>query len=161
MAELPDYRNILVWTPQLGAVVKLGDLLPHSFGPADLGMRETLIPWGAPNAIGLSIDAEAKQIDRELATIAEAAARRAHAPYTSSFAGAVLVLKNGQHRWGSAAESAAFNPSVSPLQMALLALWVHGDKVQDIESACLAEDPSSPVTYKGSDGALLGAVAPW
>jgi hypothetical protein len=33
--------------------------------------------------------------------------------------------------------------------------------VQDIAGTCLAEDPSSPITYKGSDAALLAAVAPW
>lgn len=161
MTELPDYRSIEIWTPQIGTVTKLGELLPHSFGPIDLGMSRTLLPWGTPNPTALAQNSQAKQLDPQLANEAEAAAQRAHAPYTSSFAGAVLRLKNGQHCCGSAAESVAFNPSVSPLQMALLALWVHGGKVEDIESACLAEDPSSPVTYKGSDGALLAAVAPW
>merc|ERR1719162_2696852 len=105
-------------------------------------MDRTMLPWGRPNPVALSKNSEAKLLDPRLAREAEAAAQRSHAPYTSSFAGAVLHLQNGKNVWGCAAESVAFNPSVSPMQMALLALWVHGAKVEDIESACLAEDPS-------------------
>lgn len=161
LAELPDYRSIKVWTPQLDATKELGELLPHSFGPQDLGMSSTMIPWGEPNPVRLAESSEAKQVDPDLASEAERAAQRAHAPYTSSFAGAVIRLKSGQLCRGSCVESVAFNPSVSPMQMALLSLWWHGGQVQDIAGACLAEDPSSPITYKGSDAALLAAVAPW
>merc|ERR1712032_1318607 len=125
------------------------------------GITRTLIPCGPRNPVALPETSEAKLVDFELATEAENAAQRAYAPYTKSYAGAVIRLTNGQRCWGASAESAAFNPSVSPLQMALLALFVHGGSVQDIQSACLAENPQSPITYKGSDAALLAAVAPW
>lgn len=161
MAELPGFREIEVWTPQIGEVKSLGELLPYAFGPADLGISRTMIPRAEANPVSLSRTSEAILVDPELAKDAEVAAQKAHAPYTSSFAGAVLRLRDGRRCSGYAAESAAFNPSVSPMQMALLSLWVHGGQLQDVESACLAEDPSSPITYKGSDGALLAAVAPW
>lgn len=161
LTELPDYKNIQIWTPQIDKVVPLIDLLPHAFGPIDLGMSRTLLSSSLPNAVELFEDSEAKLVDPILARDVVAAAQRAHAPYTSSFAGAVVRLVDGRQYCGSAVESVAFNPSVSPLQAALLALFVHGGKVEEIESACLAEDPSSPITYKGSDGMLLAAVAPW
>jgi len=161
MTELPDFRDITVWTPQLGTVMSLGTLLPHSFGPVDLGIDRTLLPWGTANPIALPSSSEARAVDARLAHEVEAAAQRAYAPYTSSYAGAVLTDRDGRHFSGSAVESVAFNPSTSPLQAALMSLFVHGGKVEDIVSGCLAEDPSSQVTYKGSDGALLAAVAPW
>mmetsp|Transcript_73562 Transcript_73562/g.116067 ORF Transcript_73562/g.116067 Transcript_73562/m.116067 type:complete len:462 (+) Transcript_73562:52-1437(+) len=161
MAELPDFRNIMVWTPQLGTSMSLGTLLPNSFGPIDLGIDRTLLPWGSANPIALPCNSEARVVDAQLAQEVETAAQRAYAPYTSSYAGAVLTDRDGRHFSGSAVESVAFNPSTSPLQAALMSLFVNGGKLEDIVSACLAEDPSSQVTYKGSDGALLAAVAPW
>merc|ERR1712032_1718464 len=81
MAELPDYQNIEVWTPQIGKITKLGNLLPHSFGPIDLGITRTLIPWGPRNPVALPETSEAKLVDFELASEAENAAQRAYAPY--------------------------------------------------------------------------------
>lgn len=161
LAELPGYRDIKVWTPQLGTVTTLGELLPHSFGPTDLGMSSTAIPWGEPNPVTLAATSQAKALDPEITAAVELAAQRAHAPYTSSFAGVVIRTKSGQLCSGSCIESVAFNPSVSPMQMALLSLWMKGGQVQDIANACLAEDPSSPISYRRSDAALLTAVAPW
>lgn len=161
MTELDDHRNLCVWTPQLPSHTKLGHLLPHSFGPADLGKSTTLLDHDRqPNPIELPQDAEARQVDSFLAEMVERAAQRAHAPYTESYAGAVLLLKDGTYCCGSSVESAAFNPSVSPLQVALIVLFSRGRAVEDVEMACLAEDPSAPITYKGSDSMLLTAVAP-
>jgi cytidine deaminase len=161
LTELPDFRNLSVWSPQMPPHQKLGDLLPHAFGPLELGKNVTLLSNSVLNPISLPLDSEALQLDQIMAEKVELAAQRAYAPYTSSYAGAVLRLKNGEYCSGSCIESVAFNPSVTPLQMALLMLFASGAHVEDIEAACLAEDPTAAITFKGSDHALLSAVSPW
>jgi len=161
MTEVHEHRKLCVWSPQIGRQT-LGELLPHSFGPADLGKSTSFLSSQlAKNPIMLPEDAEAREVDPALAQMVEDAAQRAHAPYTSSYAGAVLRVNSGETFSGSSVESAAFNPSVSPLQVALVALFSQGYKIKEVELACLGEDPESPITYKGSDGALLDAIAPW
>lgn len=161
LTELPNYQDITVWTPQMKEIMKLGDLLPHSFGPADLGKSVTLLTSDELNPIGLAADSEARSWDLQLAEEVELAAQLAYAPYTSSFAGAVLRLADGQYFRGACVESCAFNPSVTPLSVSLVALFARGGRVEDIVAACLAEDPSAPIAYLGSDRALLAAIAPW
>merc|ERR1719375_395804 len=63
MAELPDYRNIKVWTKDIGRSTTLGELLPYSFGPIELGKSRTVIPWGKPNPVALPTSSEAKIVD--------------------------------------------------------------------------------------------------
>lgn len=48
-------------------------------------------------------------------------------------------MKSGKIFQGSYAENAAFNPSMPPLQAALIALNMAGENVMDIESAILIE----------------------
>lgn len=159
MTELPNYKEIDIWSPQIGKAVKLASLLPYSFGPEDLGNPVALLHMRR-NPIALAPDAEARLVDPLLAEEAERAAQHAYAPYTSSFAGIALRLLDGNIIRGFCVESVAFNPSVSPLQMALVALFARGCTVRDIHAVCLAESPSAPVSYKGTDATLLAAVAP-
>lgn len=161
LTELPNYRDLMVWAPQMTEVTKLGELLPYSFGPIDLGKSMNLLSHAGLNPISLAADSEAKSLDPKMAEEVELAAQVAYAPYTMSYAGTVLRLANGEYCRGPCVESVAFNPSVTPLSVALVALFARGGKVEDIVAACLAEDPSAPIAYLGSDRALLAAVAPW
>jgi len=160
LCELKAHEDLDVWTPQLGAATKLGRLLPFSFGPEELGKTAALLSASEPNPIALAKNSEARLVDPALAEAAEQAAQRAYAPYTSSYAGVALRLASGQLCCGHSVESAAFNPTVSPMQMALISLLARGGKVRDIEQACFAEDPCAVTHFKTSDTALLTAVAP-
>lgn len=160
LCELKSHADLDVWTPQFGGIVKLGSLLPFSFGPEDLGQTAALLDDMGPNPIALSHSSQAKLADRALAEEAEKAAQRAYAPYTASYAGVAIRLVDGRLISGHSVESVAFNPTVSPLQVALIALMARGGKPSDILKACFAEDPRAATHFKASDTSLLYAVAP-
>ncbi|MBW2408709.1 MAG: cytidine deaminase [Deltaproteobacteria bacterium] len=96
----------------------LSDLLPEAFGPLELGNRSGLM-LPAPQGRKLQFNAAAKDriIDEALA-----AAEKSYAPYTQNFAGCALETQSGEIYSGRYVESAAFNPSLTPLHSAILCL---------------------------------------
>ncbi|MGS6554521.1 hypothetical protein ACUWFG_20225, partial [Escherichia coli] len=68
-----------------------------------------------------------------------AAANRSHMPYSKSPSGVALECKDGRIFSGSYAENAAFNPTLPPLQGALILLNLKGYDYPDIQRAVLAE----------------------
>jgi cytidine deaminase len=109
----------------------LPELLPHSFGPRDLGVEGGLLEAAAHQ---LSID------DHDpLADAALHAANRSYAPYSKAFAGVALRTSDGAIVTGAYAENAAFNPSISPLEVALSMLNLRRYGWGDIAEAVLVE----------------------
>lgn len=133
----------------------LAALLPAAFGPADLGVPGGLL---RPAAHGLRLAGE-PPADAALVGAALTAANACYAPYTGAFAGVALRLDGGSSVAGRYAESAAFNPSVGPLEAALTALAIRGIGFGRIEAAALVET-GAPVARRGATEALLGVVAP-
>ncbi len=107
----------------------LSELLPSAFGPRDLGIDGGLMQR-AHNA--LVIDA-----DDELARAALEAANISYAPYSKSYAGVALRASDGTIAAGAYAENAAFNPSMSPLEVALSRLNLSGRAFDGITDAVL------------------------
>lgn len=106
----------------------LSDFLPSAFGPRDLGLDGGLLQKDDHQ---LQIDA-----DDELARAALDAANRSYAPYSRSFAGVALQTPRGIVS-GAYAENAAFNPSMSPLEVALAVANLRGIAFEDIRDAAL------------------------
>ena len=86
--------------------------LPDAFGPKDLEIK-TLLMDEQDHGYPVSGDA--------LTQAAIQAANCCHAPYSHSPSGVALELKDGTIFSGSYAENAAFNPTLPPLQGAILA----------------------------------------
>ncbi|HYC59878.1 MAG TPA: cytidine deaminase [Thermoanaerobaculia bacterium] len=107
----------------------LRELLPSAFGPRDLGIDGGLMQR---EEHALSID-----VDDELARAALTAARRSYAPYSKSYAGIAIRTKGGTIATGAYAENAAFNPSMSPLEVALSQLNFAGGSWEDIDQVTL------------------------
>ncbi|HEX2059361.1 MAG TPA: cytidine deaminase, partial [Thermoanaerobaculia bacterium] len=107
----------------------LQELLPSSFGPRDLGIEGGLMQR---DDHGLTIDE-----DDELAQMALVAANRSYAPYSKSYAGVAVRASNGVWASGAYAENAAFNPSMSPLEVALSELNLRGGTFAAITDAVL------------------------
>lgn len=109
----------------------LRDLLPSAFGPRDLGIDGGLMQR---EEHALTIDAS-----DDLAQTALAAARRSYAPYSKSYAGVALRTIDGTIASGAYAENAAFNPSMSPLEVALSQLNLAGGSFATITEAVLVQ----------------------
>ncbi|HTD37493.1 MAG TPA: cytidine deaminase [Candidatus Limnocylindrales bacterium] len=131
----------------------LGELLPASFGPAQLGVSDRLMD-GRKHGLRL-----AGPSSDPLVAAALEAADASHAPYGKTPVGIALQLDDGTLVLGRYAESAAFNPSLSPLQAALSALALAGTAFDRIRAAALVET-RGPASQRAATEALLATVAP-
>ncbi len=149
--ELPGAGNIRILTPSRRPV-RLRTLLPNFFGPEDLGQAGGLLgsgQWklelpGKPDALAIA---------------ALEAARKSYAPYSQSPSG-IAIEAHGKHYCGGTAENAAFNPSMSPMQGAVVNLVADHVEYKDIARAVLVEKEGAPASQAGSAENLLRALNP-
>lgn len=130
-------------------VVTLADYLPHAFGPRDLDIT-TLVMDNVNHGYLATGDA--------LALAAIAAANRSHAPYSQAHSGVALETASGAIYHGGYIENAAFNPSLPPLQAALILLNMHGESCMAITRAVLAENPDAKLQQRAATAATLQAL---
>jgi len=132
-------------------LMDLPQLLPAAFGPRDLGVDAALM---SPQSHGLTLDAP-----DPLAAAALAAANASYAPYSHGYAGVALQTRDGAIYSGSVAENAAYNPSISPLEAAIVNLVIGGRKAYaDIADAVLVEAADAPVSQASATRAVLGSI---
>jgi cytidine deaminase len=127
--ELTTASQLTIAMPD--TTLPLGQLLPHAFGPRDLGIDGGLLQRENHRLAILDED--------ELAEAALDAANRSYAPYSKAYAGVALRTQDGTIVTGSYAENAAFNPSMSPLEVALSMLNLRGGSWSDITEAALVQ----------------------
>ncbi|CAM3271116.1 MULTISPECIES: cytidine deaminase [Yersinia] len=135
MNELNSGTGLHIHLPGRPAAT-LGDYLPDSFGPNDLEIS-TLLMDSVDHGYHLN-DSDA------LAQAALEAANRSHAPYSQAHSGVALEDTKGAIFAGRYAENAAFNPSLPPLQAALILMNMSGSDCLTVRRAVLAE-PATPV----------------
>lgn len=89
------------------------------------------------------------------------AANRSHAPYSNSPSGVALVDDEGKIYKGSYMESAAYNPSLGPVQAAIVAYIVGGGEgYERIVGGVLVENKVADVKQEGTARLLLQAMSP-
>lgn len=152
LCELADAAELRILVAGR-APARLGELLPGAFGPADLGVAGRLLDR-AEHALQL----EAGAPGDELTAAAAAAAAKAYAPYTGSFAGAALRTADGTSVAGRYAESAAYNPSLPALQAALIALALRRSEAPVAEAVLV--EAAGPTSQRSAAEAVLGLAAP-
>ncbi len=86
--------------------------------------------------------------------------RRAHAPYSRCPGAVVLDMADGNLIAGSSIENVAFNPTMGPMQAAIVELIAHGYGFGDISRATLGTVVKGAVDYSLGSRELLGAIAP-
>jgi len=133
---------------------RLSSLLPAAFGPKDLGLKHGAFPV---TPVELTLPQGASD---DLTTAALAAARKAYAPYSKAYSGIAIGTKAGRIYKGSYIENAAFNPSLSPFQVALVALILAGENASAISTVALVEVEGAVISQKSATDAALSAVAP-
>lgn len=151
MNELSTADKLEIQLPQRDSKL-LHEYLPESFGPSDLGVESALMT---------TVD-HGKQSDEddEVVQAAITALNRSHAPYTHNMSGVALKMANGKVYQGAYAENAAFNPSLPPLQVALIQLLLDRQKFEDIDSAALAEVEEGTISHLATTQSTLEALNP-
>jgi cytidine deaminase len=134
--------------------VKLSSLLPSAFGPKDLGVTNVAFPVRAVDLI------LPKGTSDALTVAALDAARKSYAPYTKAHSGVAIGTRPGHTYKGSYIENAAYNPSLPPLQTALVALITAGESYSAISEVVLVEVEGAPISQKSAAEAVLGKIAP-
>src|SRR5207302_2469815 len=130
--ELTTASKLRIILPNMPAT-PLTALLPNAFGPTDLGVTAALM---SPQSHGMTLDIAADDV----MIAALHAANTSYAPYSRSYAGVALKTRDGGIYTGGVAENAAFNPSMSPLEAAIVTLTINGGKnYTDIIDAVLVQ----------------------
>ncbi|WP_145564107.1 cytidine deaminase [Yersinia aldovae] len=128
----------------------LGQYLPDAFGPKDLDITTLLMD---PVDHGYKI----AETD-ELTQAALAGANHSHAPYSNAHSGVALETADGIIYTGRYAENAAFNPSLPPLQAALIMANMSDKNCNSIHRAVLVEGNKPKLTQWDATCATLAAL---
>jgi cytidine deaminase len=151
--ELPNAPDLTLLVKGSGAI-ELRALLPQPFGPKDLGVTDRLFS-------GKRADLELLEgVSDELSLAALQAAAGSYAPYTKAYSGVAVLSSMKAVYTGAYLENAAFNPSLSPLQGALVSLVMGGEKPQAIAEAVLVDLENAPISQSSATRAVLDAFAP-
>jgi cytidine deaminase len=151
--ELTTASTLLVLLPKTPPAF-LTSLIPDAFGPADLNVTAALM---SPQSHGLTLSPGAGD---PVVQAALEAANASYAPYTFDYAGVALKTRDGGIFTGSVAENAAFNPSMSPLEAAVVSLVISGGKSYgDIVDAVLVEMADSKASQAAATRAVLEAIS--
>ena len=140
----------------LGHRLQMADLYPWPFDPDYLG-EKGIVAGEIPHP---DLTLAANDLPRATAIKLTELGRRSYAPYGKSPAAIVLTLKDGTLIGGSAIESVSFNPTISPLQAAMIDLFAHGYTATDIAGAAFAQAPGGQIDYAMHARDLLVAIAP-
>lgn len=150
--------------PEWGTVASL---LPRPFGPHDL------LPDNVPlvlephnNPLGDLVCPAANgfaggDLEARLRDAAAAAARASHAPYSECPSGFAVADGDGRIYAGGCLESAAYNPTLGPVQTAIIAMVAAGGgPAGDVVAAALVEKEGAAVSQEATARIFLDAVAP-
>jgi cytidine deaminase len=150
--ELTTASTLQILLPNTPSAL-LTTLIPDAFGPNDLGVTAALM---SPQSHGMTL---AEGAGDPVVQAALAAANASYAPYTNGYAGVALATDDGGLYSGSVAENAAFNPSMSPLEAAVVNLIIAGGKnYSAITDAVLVEAAESKASQAAATQAILGAI---
>eukprot|EP00803_Ostreobium_quekettii_P008435 evm.model.scf_181EXC.5 EVM.evm.TU.scf_181EXC.5 scf_181EXC:21047-24431(+) len=158
----------------LGANVKseytLADLLPMRFKPQDVLGEEPgpllMQPQQHAMAFTPASTCEVQRRDGDRAFVqathaAVEAASKSYVPYTRCPAGVGIVTRAGGVYSGGSAESAAYNPTLPPLQAAFVNAVVGGmGSYSQVTEVVLVELEDAGVKHRDTTRVMLNGVAP-
>jgi cytidine deaminase len=151
--EIASGEDIRILTPD-NQTRPLKSLLPSAFGPKDLDQKEAMFT-SAIQPLRFSRPG----VD-SLAQRALEAAERSYAPYSKSPSGCAIETTSGLIVSGSYLENAAFNPSLAPLQSALVSMVMHQAEPADINHVVLVEMTGATISHQAESRMVLAALAP-
>jgi len=146
--------QIYITKPKLHATLKT--LLPHSFGPIDLGNTTCLLNRkGIDHKTILEVTTSDIIINSALE-----AANFSYCPYTKCPSGISIQTKTKKVYQGSTLENAAYNPSYLPFQVAIICLLSGNDHFEDIERVVLVQLKNGTANVESNTRETLAHVVP-
>ncbi|KAI3934263.1 hypothetical protein MKW98_009244 [Papaver atlanticum] len=154
----------------------LSSMLSHPFGPPDLLEKDHPLLLEAHNNCLVLVDSvkrngihnqngiqgEDEEVWIQLKNCALEAANKCHAPYSGCPSGVALMDSAGKVYKGSYTESAAYNPSLGPVQSALIAYVSGGSSggYEKIVAGVLVEKKGAVIRQESTAKLLLEAISP-
>jgi cytidine deaminase len=148
--EFAEGRDIEILLPGQPTIT-LSDLLPRPFGPRDLN-----VTGGPLSRTKIAI----QNVEGDPVRAARYAAANAYSPYTNSPSGVAIRSRRGNVYRGSYIENSAYNPSLPPLQVALVAMALANENFSDIAEAVLAEASNNSISQLSATKSVLASIAP-
>jgi len=152
LCELGTASQLRILVPERPPTT-LADLLPDHFGPHEFGLEGRLMKKENHNLMLREISTD------PVVLAALSAANMSYAPYTHSYSGVAVSASNGRIYRGPYAESAAFNPSMSPIQAALSCFNLGGERFDAIRKVVLVEIPDAKVSQVTATRAVLKSIS--
>jgi len=152
--ELPSGGELKIHLPDRS--IKLKALLPSNFGPRDLGSEGALMNSHRNSLVLI------KGNNDPVVQHALEASNRAYAPYSNCPSGVSLATEDQSYA-GSYCENAAFNPSLSPFQSAIISLYCHGRELHEVKRVVLVERAkkhADQIMQAGATRLLVQALMP-
>ncbi len=139
-----------------GHKTPISDLLPGAMRPSDLGNKTALMGAREPyRKLNLKFPVKDRMIAEALL-----AAERSYAPYSKNYAGCAIQTATGKIFTGRSVESAAYNPSLTPLHCASACLnMALLEEKLSLRRVVLVEK-STAVSQRMTVEMLLGTWAP-
>lgn len=117
------------------------------------------VPYNLLDHINLNLKAQSEG-HSDLVALAVSGANKSYSIYTNCPSGCSCKTTSGKQYEGFYIESAAYNPSLSPLHTMLINLWAEGGAWDDIEKVVLIEHKNAAVSQIGCARAMLERVFP-
>ncbi len=152
MYELDGAEKLKIILPD--KVYSLLDIVPHPFGPSDLGVNMRLMQKMDNGLLKNEMNYSNDRIVLE----ALSAANKSYSPYSRSYSGVALLTKDERIFTGRYVENAAFNISMNPMMAALSNLNMSNLNFKDISRAIIVESRNNIVSQIKSAGNLLCVV---
>ena len=129
--------------------------LPEAFSGRDLGVKTGML-----NHPILNYQFQGMDGNDELSKIALVSANSSYSPYSKYISGVALRLKTGHIIGGSYYESAAYNPTISSIQSAIIKTRMGGNSIDGIQEVVLLQSENPYCDYKKITIEILDSIAP-
>jgi cytidine deaminase len=132
--------------------IQLKELLKYDFGPHHLGITGALL---TPQQNNLKLESDDPVTQKALE-----AANKSYSVHTKTPAGVAIELKDGRVYAGSVLDNAAYNPSLNPMQAAIMNLVRDKGAYDDIQRVVLVEYKDGKVSHDWATRAVIDSICP-
>jgi len=142
--EIITSETLNIWI--LGKTrTSLKKLLPDDFGPSDLNIQAALMSPIQYN----KTDSKIKH-----------AFQQSYSPYTKSHSAVLITMKTGTEYTGAYAENAAFNPSLPPMQSAIIMCLLNREHLSNVIKVTLIQNTNSKIRHEDITQQLCHSITP-